>query len=135
MVVKATALWFFGLFTFVPYGVYYLFYQADKSEYALVITLILFWPFGYWGVVGPLLAALKVRQVMRAIERVQTKEDLLQTLASNDAREVAIEIIANDNHIPRFLAARVYNLLIRGLTAKEFVGKDSEKQRDTAHAD
>jgi hypothetical protein len=31
-------------------------FQAERSEYAFYIVLPLFWAFGFWGVVGTLLA-------------------------------------------------------------------------------
>ena len=115
MLVAAVVLWFLGLVTLVPYGTYYLFYEAPRDQYALLITLVLFWIFGYWGVVGPLLAALKVRAVFRAIEAARSSDDLLRTLKSPAARDVAIDFIATENHIPRFLASSVYRLLISRL--------------------
>jgi hypothetical protein len=111
MIVKATILWVLGLLTLVPWAVWYLFFQATRDQYALFIVLPLFWVFGYWGVVGPLIGAIKVRQVFRAIEMAGSRDELLATLRSDDAREVAIDLIASENHIPRFLAARVYKLL------------------------
>ena len=111
-------LWIVGLFTVVPYGTYHLLFHASRDQYAALITLVLFWVFGYWGVVGPILAALKVRTVFRAIERARSKDDLVRALQSADAREVAIDLIASENHIPRFLAARVYQLLVTRLAAR-----------------
>jgi hypothetical protein len=35
-----------GLATLVPYGVYYLFFEASRDQYAF--TAVLFWIFGYW---------------------------------------------------------------------------------------
>lgn len=67
--------------------------------------------------VGPLLAALKVRAVFKAIELARSKDALLEALQSPDARDVAIDMIALDNHIPRFLAARVHALLVRRFAA------------------
>ena len=115
MLKRAMALWILGLLTVVPYGTYYLLFEASRDQYALLIVGVLFWIFGYWGVVGPLLAALKVRAVFRAIELARSKDDLLKTLQSPEARDVAIDMIALDNHIPRFLAARVYAQLVRRL--------------------
>jgi hypothetical protein len=116
MLARAIALWVVGLVTLVPFGTYYLLFHADRDQYALLITLVLFWIFGYWGVVGPLLAALKVRKVFRAIELAKSKDDLEKLLRSEDARQVAIELIASENHIPRFLAARVLKLLLSRLS-------------------
>jgi hypothetical protein len=36
----------------------------------------------------------------------------METLRSNDARDIAIDMIASEHHIPRFLAARVYRLIM-----------------------
>lgn len=115
MLRKAILIWVLGLVTIVPYGTYYLFMHATRDQYAMLITLVLFWPFGYWGVVGPVLGALKIRAVMRAIESAGSPEQLRQTLRSAQTREVAIDLIASENHIPRLLAARVFNLLVRRL--------------------
>lgn len=113
MLAAAIGVWILGLVTLVPYGTYYLFYEAQRDQYAFLIVGVLFWIFGYWGVVGPLLAALKVRRVFRAIEQARTKGDLLATLRSAQARDVFIDLIAAENRIPRFLAAFVYRLLLR----------------------
>lgn len=116
MIRKATLVWIVGLVTLVPYGTYYLFVHAQHEQYALLITLVLFWIFGYWGVVGPILAALKVRLVMRAIEMAQSRDDLKKALQSRETEDVVVELIASENHIPRFLAVRVYRLLIDRLS-------------------
>lgn len=117
MLATAIGVWVAGLLTIVPYGTYYLFYEAQRDQYAMLIVTVLFWIFGYWGVVGPLLAAIKVRRVFRAIERAKSGEELLAQLRSPEAREVAIDLIATENHIPRFLAVRVFDLLARRLSA------------------
>jgi hypothetical protein len=112
MLTKAVIVWIVGLLTIVPYGTYYLLFEAQRDQYAVLITLVLFWIFGFWGVVGPILGAIKVRRVFQAIERAQSKDDLLALLRSPDSQVVAIDLIASENHIPRFLAARVFNLLV-----------------------
>lgn len=112
MLIRAVALWATGLVTLVPYATHYLLLYADRSEYALLITLILFWVFGYWSLAGPLIAVLQVRRVFRALEQAKSKQELMTLLQGPDARDVAIEFIASKNHIPRFLAARVYRLLV-----------------------
>ena len=112
MLVGAIAVWVVGLLTAVPYAAYHLWFDAPREQYALLITFILFWIFGYWGLVGPLLAIVKVRSVFRAIEGAKSKDDLMNALQSAETRDVAIGLIAADNHIPRFLARRVYGLLI-----------------------
>lgn len=124
MVAKAAILWAVGLFTLVPWAAWYLFFHATRDQYALFIVLPLFWVFGYWGVAGPLIGAIKVRQVFRAIETARNRDELLATLRSDKAREVAIDLIASENHIPKFLAARVYKLLVQGLSRAQ--AKDAE---------
>lgn len=118
MIARALVLWIIGLVTVVPYGTYYLFLHATRDQYAALITFVLFWIFGYWGVVGPLLAALKVRAVFRAIELATSKEDLIVALRSPDTRDVAIDLIASENRIPRFLASKVYQMLVSRLSAE-----------------
>lgn len=90
MLAKAVVVWVVGLVTVVPYGTYYLLYEARRDEYALLVTLVLFWIFGFWGIVGPALAAIKVRRVFHAIERARSKDDLLTTLRSAEARDVPL---------------------------------------------
>lgn len=116
MLGKAIAVWVVGLLTLVPWATWQLLFEATRDQYAALIVLILFWVFGYWGAVGPLLAAIKVRRVFRAIQDARSREDLLATLQSAEARAAAIDFIAAENHIPRFLAERVYNLLVSRLT-------------------
>jgi hypothetical protein len=113
MIVKAVVVWVLGLLTLVPFGTYYLFFEAPREQYALLITGILFWIFGYWGVVGPLVAALRVRRVFRTLELAHANGELEQALRSEETAEVAIDFIATENGIPRFLARRVYRLLVR----------------------
>ena len=115
----AVVVWIVGLLSAVPYGTYYLFYHALRDEYAFLIVFVLFWIFGYWGVVGPLLAAIKVRAVFRAIEQAQSKGKLIETLRSGETEDAVITLIASENRIPRFLAAKVYRLLVKKLEAKK----------------
>lgn len=112
MLAKAIVVWIVGLLTIVPYGTYYLLFEAQRDQYAFLITLVLFWILGFWGVIGPILAAIKIRRVFQAIERANSKDDLLARLRSPDSQAVVIDLIASENHIPRFLAVRVFNLLV-----------------------
>ena len=118
MMVRAGILWALGLVTLVPYGTYYLLFEAPRDEYALLITAILFWIFGYWALVSPLIMALKVRSVFRAIESAGSRGELAQVLAGAQAKEVAVDLIARENGIPRFLAARVYQMLLARLSTR-----------------
>lgn len=116
MLLWAVLVWVLGLVTIVPYGTYYLFFHAQQDQYAVLITLVLFWIFGFWGVVGPLLAALKVRSVFRAIEQAHAQGKLAEALRSKETQEMAVDLIASENKIPRFLAVKVYRLLLERLS-------------------
>ena len=112
MLAKLAAVWIVGLFTVVPCGIYYLFFHASREQYAALITWVLFWLFGYWGVAGPLLGAIKVRRVFQAIEGARSGSDLLAAFRSSETRDVAVALIASEHRMPRFIAARVYDLLL-----------------------
>lgn len=118
MIIKAALIWVIGLVTLVPYGTYYLFVHAERDEYALLITFLLFWVFGFWSLAGPIIALVKVRAVFRAIETAPSRESLIETLRSDDARDIAIDMIASEHHIPRFLAARVYRLIMERIVLR-----------------
>ena len=116
MIARAAAIWVAGLLTVVPYATWHLLFEAPREQYPALIVFVLFWVFGYWGAVGPLIAAVKIRRVFRAIEGAKSREALVATLRSADARDAFIDLIASENRIPRFLATRVYALLARRLT-------------------
>jgi hypothetical protein len=118
MLLKAAGVWVVGLLTLVPYSGYYLLFEAPREQYAPLITLVLFWVFGYWGVVGPLLMALKIRSVFRTLETARSRDDLIEALKSPDAKDVAIDFISRENGVPRFLARRIYELLIPRLAER-----------------
>lgn len=120
-----TALWVTGLLTFVPYSVWYLLFEATHDEYAFYIVMPLFWIFGYWGVVGPLVSAWKVHQLMHTLDHIGSGAELKKMIQSEDSREMAIEIIARENHLPKFIARRLYDKLAKKLANKE--GKENLK--------
>jgi hypothetical protein len=113
----AVAVWVIGLFTAVPWATYHLLFEAPRSQYAGLIVFILFWIFGYWSLVGPLLTALMARRVWRAMERARSREELATIITSPDAREVTIDLIASENHVPRFVATWVYRWIAARITA------------------
>ena len=94
MLAKAIVVWIVGLLTIVPYGTYYLLFEAQRDQYAFLITLVLFWILGFWGVIGPILAVIKIRRVFQAIERAKSKDDLLARLRSPYSQAVVIDMIA-----------------------------------------
>ena len=115
MIVAAAAIWVVGLVLAVPYATYHLLFEAPRDQYAALIVFIGFWVFGYWGLVGPVLMAVKVRRIFRAIESAKSGDDLRRALANPDLRDVAIDMIAADNHLPRFVAARIHARLVARL--------------------
>lgn len=119
MVIRIALLWVLGLVTIVPTGIYYLFYYARRDEYAFLITIVLFWVFGFWGVVSPILVILKTRHVLRALEIAQSGEEFKKVLLSQDSQDVAIRLIASENHIPKFLARKIYNRVVKGFSNLE----------------
>ena len=127
--VKASLLWITGLCTFVPCAIYYLLFQAQRDEYALLITLVLFWIFGFWGVVGPIIAAIRVRQVFRAIEASRSAEELRRVTTSDTSKDALIDLIASENRIPRYLARRVYAFAVKRY------GESSKKSAATVRSE
>ena len=108
MVKKAMTIWLLGLVSLVPYGIYYLLFEAQRDEYALWITLVLFWIFGFWGVIGPLISIIKIRRVMRLLENAQSGDELKRILQSAESEEAAIDLFAQQHKLPRFIARKVY---------------------------
>ncbi len=119
MIIRIAILWVLGLVTIVPYAIYHLLFYAQRDEYALLIALVLFWIFGFWGVVGPILSVIKIRRVFKAIETAQSKEKLTEILSSKEAQEVAIDLIASENRIPRFLAKKLFIAAIKKLSIED----------------
>ena len=99
----------------MSHGTYYLFFEATRDQYAFLITFVLFSIFGYWGVIEPLLAALRLRAVFRAIEQARTQGNLHEVLASTQTRQVAVDLIAADSGIPRFVSAWLLRLMLAKL--------------------
>ena len=118
MIKKFAIFWVLGLFTAVPYAIYYLLYQATRDQYALLITFVLFWIFGYWGVVGPLASAVRIRRVFRALEIARSPEQLRDVLKSPESQEAAIDLIASENKIPKFVARKLFALALEKFSAK-----------------
>ena len=118
MIKRITIIWILGLFTIVPYGTYYLLFKASKDEYAFLITAILFWIFGFWGVVGPIISAIKVRRIFKRLEQVKSREELKEIINKKESQEAVIDFIASENKIPKFLAKRVYTAIADKLSDK-----------------
>ena len=122
MIKRLFLLWLVVLFTLVPYGIYYLFFEATRDQYALVGVLVLFWIFGFWGVVGPIVSAYKARSFFKALENAGSAEELKSLIRDPESREVAIDLIASENNVPKFVASRIYNLLVKRFSEIESLG-------------
>ena len=48
-------------------------------------------------------------------------QELKQLIQSDDSREAAIELIASENRIPKFLAKKVLNYLIKAIDEQKLV--------------
>ncbi|MEX0958650.1 MAG: hypothetical protein WDZ63_05130 [Burkholderiales bacterium] len=112
MIFRATLIWVIGLVTIVPFGTYYLLFHAGKDQYAILIVGVLFWIFGYWGVVGPVLAAVRVHTAFAALEQAHARGRLREAMRSEQTADAVIDLIAAENRIPRFLAARVFRFFV-----------------------
>jgi hypothetical protein len=117
----AVIVWVVGLLSAVPYATYRLLFEAPREQYAALITFVLFWIFGYWSLVGPILTAAKVRRVLRAIERARSRAELVAILGDPETKSAAIDLIASENGIPRFVAAWVYRILASRLPTEAAV--------------
>lgn len=106
--IRITMLWALGIVLLVPYAVYRLLFVAQPDEYAFLIVFPLFWVFGFWGVAGPLFAAVKAHRLIGALERAQDPGSLMEAFEDNEGDEVLIELIRTENRIPRWLARRIY---------------------------
>lgn len=107
-----TVIWVVGLFTAVPYSVYYLLWHAEQDQYAFLIVFPFFWVFGYWGIIGPLLSAWRIHRLMRIIEKAGSRSEVIAAIERHDGEELVVELIASENRIPHWLARRIYRKLV-----------------------
>jgi len=119
MLTKFVIFWVLGLFTAVPYAIYYLLYQATRDQYALLITFVLFWIFGYWGVIGPIIAIARIRRVFKVLKIARSPEQLRDVLQSPESQEAAIDLIASENKIPKFIARKLFAVTTERLSRKD----------------
>jgi len=106
--IRITILWVLGILLLVPYAIYRLLFVAEPDEYAFLIVFPLFWIFGFWGVVGPIFAAVKGHRLIRALEKAGSSDGLRRAFEEHEGDEVLIELIRTENHIPRWLARKIY---------------------------
>jgi len=115
MIFRVTLLWIIGIILIVPYAVYHLLWHAQRDEYAFLIVISLFWIFGFWGVVGPLIAASRIHKLMKSLDGVKNKRELQEVYDRNEGKEAVVDLISTENHIPRFLVRKFYTRIERKL--------------------
>ena len=115
----AALIWFAGLLTAVPYAAWHLLFHATLEQYALLITFVLFWIFGYWGVAGPIVTIAAVRSIWRRLAQASGPDERRRLLLSPESHHVAVDIIASETRLPRFIARRVYDMLLRKLDHRD----------------
>jgi len=118
MIGRILVLWVLGIFLIVPYSVHRLVTDARPGEYALLIVVPLFWIFGFWGVVGPLLAAARMQRLARALEGATGSEEVIEAFRNNEGEEVIVDLIASDTRLPRFLSRFMYRRLMARLARR-----------------
>jgi hypothetical protein len=116
--IAATLIWIAGLLVAVPYAAWHLLFDAPREQYALLITFILFWIFGYWGIAGPIVMIVKVRSLWRRLEQAANQDDRRRLLLGPESQDVAIDLIASETRLPKFLARRVYASVVRRLATR-----------------
>lgn len=128
--IRIVILWLTGVIIIVPYCIYRLLYIAEPDEYAFLIVFPLFWIFGFWGVVGPMVGAFKVHKLIKAIEKAGSYSEVEKAYEENEGKEIVIDLIANENKIPRFMARWLYKKVeprLREKVKKASANRESSK--------
>jgi hypothetical protein len=112
---KTMVLWLVVLLTAVPYSIYYLLFEAPREQYALLIVFVLFWIFGYWPIVGPLITLQKFLKIKSAFANIKSRQELLALLQNPETEAAAIDFIAKDNGVPQFMAKWAYQHIAKQL--------------------
>ncbi len=115
MVARITILWILGLITAVPYCTYHLLFHAPRDQYAILITFVLFWVFGFWATIAPLLSLVKIRRFYKSFENTKSLEQLKEIIKNQNSEEAAIELIKLEHRIPSFVAKKLYYLAVSKL--------------------
>ncbi len=118
MILRITLVWIIGALIIIPYSVYNLIYHAQPEQYVFLIIMPLFWLFGFWGVVGPLIIAYRIRKLMNALESAEDAPSLRDAFARNEGKDVMLELIAKENRIPRLMAGWIYERVVEKLASK-----------------
>ena len=121
MILRITLLWIVGTVLIVPYAINQLLFYAQKEDYAFLIVAPLFWIFGFWGVVGPLVAAWRVRTLMNAFQAAQSSDQLREAFKRHDGKEVIVDLIASEYRLPRFMARWVFDRVVKKMQEKNLL--------------
>jgi len=117
--IAAVLIWIAGLLTAVPYAAWHVLFHAPREQYSLLITFILSWIAGYWGVVGPLIMMVTMRSIWRRLEQAANQDQRRELLLSPESKDVAIGVIASETRLPKFLARRVYDRVVQRLMTQQ----------------
>ena len=117
--IAAVLICFAGLLTAVPYAAWHVLFHAPREQYSLLITFILSWIAGYWGVVGPLIMMVTMRSIWRRLEQAANQDQRRELLLSPESKDVAIGVIASQTRLPKFLARRVYDRVVQRLMTQQ----------------
>jgi len=113
MMLRITLLWIAGIVLIVPYAINQLLFHAERDEYAFLIVAPLFWIFGFWGVVGPCLAAWRVHTLMKALDAARGSNQIREAFERNEGMEVVVDLVASEYRLPRFMAKWLCRYVIR----------------------
>jgi hypothetical protein len=88
---------------------------VTSENAAAVIVLPFAWVFGYWGVVGPLLAAWKIWKLQSVLEEhCERRAQGLDTDATEQDVEDALTLLATqENPLPEKWARRIVRLMLQ----------------------
>jgi len=129
---RAVIVWVIGLVTAVPLAVYYLLFHAPREQYVLLIPFIVGWVFFYWPIIGPILSLLKLRAVYRGLRQIRSVNDLRRRLLEGEGESVLIDWIAQEYHIPKFLARRAYRRVLRLVAASDRLNPSPSEEQASA---
>ncbi len=81
---------------------------------ATLIVLPFAWIFGYWGIVGPLLAAWKIRQLQSVLEQhcERRAQGLDPDVTEQDVEDALTRLASQENPIPERWARRLVRVLL-----------------------
>ncbi len=113
--ITLTAVWIVGLVTAVPVAVYALLFVAPRAYDVPLLAFVIGWVFFYWPIVGPALMAWRVWRLMRALDAATSGAQVEALLRSGESEEIAVDFIATEHGLPRWLARRIYRALARRL--------------------